>query len=162
LSRKLIHIIKILFTLVLIHLGSKTYGQTCCSGGIPLSTNLEFDIEEVNTLHIALSSDFNRLNTLYNVSETLPLNNRRRKTNSYLFRGGYDFAHGTSFEVLAPYIVQHRYISKNNGGNDNQRSSGIGDIVSSLIIHFHASGVSLLLIDCEASKVTLSGLAPYI
>jgi hypothetical protein len=76
-----------------------------------------------------LSSNFNRLNTLYNVSETLPLNNRKRRTNSYLIRGGFDFAHGISFELLIPYIIQHRKITQNFGGSDKQRSAGIGDII---------------------------------
>ena len=114
---------------MLIHIGSGSHAQTCCSGGVPLSTNLGFATEEINTLHIALSADFNTLNTLYNVSETLELNNRKRRTSSYLIRGAYDFAHGISFEVLVPYIVQHREITQNNGGNDKQRSNGIGDIV---------------------------------
>ena len=124
-----IYIKQVLFTLALIYVGSGSYAQTCCSGGVPLSTNLGFATEDANTLHVALSMDFNRLHTLYNVSESLALNNRKRRTNSYLLRGGYDFAHGVSFEVLLPFIVQHREIAQNNGGSDRQKSNGVGDIV---------------------------------
>lgn len=129
LKRVCIHIKELFFTLVLLYVGSGSFAQTCCSGGVPLSTNLGFTTSEVNTLHLAISADFNKLNKLYNVSEQLSLNNRNRSTNSYLLRAGYDLAHGISFEALLPYVVQHRRITQNNGLIDKQRSSGIGDIV---------------------------------
>jgi len=103
-------------------------GQTCCSGGVPLSTNLGFVSDDQNTLHLALSGDYNQLSTLYNEDEVLAQNNRKRSTSSYFFRVGYDFAHGWATELLVPFIFQERSITQNNGLDDLQRSTGIGDV----------------------------------
>ena len=105
------------------------YAQTCCSGGVPISSNLGFQSSDGGVLQIAVAHEANFLNTLYAESTVLPLNNRQRKTQSSLLRLAYNISHRWGVETLLPYVVQTRDITQNSGAINSERSSGIGDIV---------------------------------
>lgn len=118
------------FIIVLICLGSlnSVHGQTCCSGGIPLSNNIGLEFSENDILLLGLNYDFNNLNTLKNGSETLDDNSRLRTTHSILLNVGYAFSKKWSVESLFTWVNQRRIISQ--FGNENiDQTSGIGDAI---------------------------------
>ena len=117
------------FVLLFVLSLNPSYSQTCCSGGIPISSNIGFTNEDAGIFHLAIASDFNNLNSLFVGSDKLDNNNRRRNTNAFFFRLGYDVTPRLSFEVVLPYIIQKRAINLNNGGIDEDQTSGTGDIL---------------------------------
>ena len=103
-------------------------GQTCCSGGIPLSNNLGLAMLEKGTLQIGLNYDYNNLNTLNSGSTILDDNSRLRITHTGLLSVGYSITNNLAVESLFTYVNQRRKISQ--FGNENlDQSSGIGDAI---------------------------------
>ena len=105
-----------------------TQGQTCCSGGIPLSNNIGLEFSENNRIILGFSYDFNNLNTLKNDTETLDDNSRLRTTHSVLFNAGYAFSNRLSVESLFTWVNQRRIISEFESENIDQ-TYGIGDAI---------------------------------
>ncbi|MBO6879886.1 hypothetical protein [Winogradskyella sp.] len=103
-------------------------GQTCCSGGIPLSNNIGLEFNEDNILLLNISYDFNNLNTLKNNAETLDDNSRLRTTHSILINTGYAFSNKWSVEGLFTWVNQRRIISQFESENLDQ-TYGIGDAI---------------------------------
>ncbi len=108
---------------------TKLSGQTCCSGGVPFSSNLGFPTTNQGTFQLALAYDDNRLLTLYDEGDVLVNSNRERKTRSFFLRLGYGISERWSVETLMPYVNQRRNITQNNGEINRESSSGIGDII---------------------------------
>ena len=108
---------------------SHLIGQTCCSGGVPISSNLGFQSSEAGNLQFAAAYEHNFLNTLYSESTVLPLNNRQRQTQSFLLRLSYNFSDRFGIETLLPYVIQRRDITQNSGLINREVSNGIGDAV---------------------------------
>ncbi|MGI9533294.1 hypothetical protein [Lutimonas sp.] len=105
-----------------------TNGQTCCSGGIPLSNSIGLPIENQGAWQFSLSYDYNRLNTLLSGSDRLDDDSRLRITQSLLFNTGYTITNNLSVEFLLTYVNQKREI--NQFGNTNlDETYGIGDAV---------------------------------
>lgn len=103
-------------------------GQTCCSGGIPLSNNVGLQFNEDDILLFGLNYDYNNLNTLKNNSETLDDNSRLRTTHSVLLNLGYSISKRWTVEGLFTWVNQRRLISQ--FGNENlDQTSGIGDAI---------------------------------
>lgn len=108
--------------------GAVCYGQTCCSGGVPLSNNLGLPNEGKNSWILGLNYDYNNLNTLNAGTETLNDDSRLRITNSVLFNLGYAVTDRFSIETLFTWVNQTRTITQ--FGNENfSETSGIGDAV---------------------------------
>ena len=103
--------------------------QTCCSGGVPLSSNIGFSSSGQGAIQLAFAFEQNNLKTLYSESDILEFNNRERLTKSFLARIGYGLSDRFSIEALIPYINQVRNITQNNGSLNNESTSGIGDVV---------------------------------
>ncbi len=101
-------------------------GQTCCSGGIPLSNNIGLSNYEKGTLQIGINYDFNNLNTLNSGSERLEDNSRLRITHSILINLGYSITDKLSVEGLFTWVNQRRKITQFDNENLDQ-TSGIGD-----------------------------------
>ncbi len=112
-----------------IHLG----GQTCCSGGVPVSSNLGFRSESEGTLQLSIQTDFNVLTTLYSGSIRLDDDFRKRTTQSYLFRASYGIDSRLAVEVFFPWVRQTRKIYTPSGSTDFESSHGVGDPVALLI-----------------------------
>jgi hypothetical protein len=106
----------------------RTFSQTCCSGGVPLSNNLGLPNEGKGTFVMGLNYDYNNLNTLNAGTEKLDDNSRQRITSSILLNFGYDFTDRLSVETLFTWVNQSRTITQ--FGNENvTETSGIGDAV---------------------------------
>ena len=84
--------LKSLLLLVSVLFISSVNGQTCCSGGIPLSNNLGLENQGKGFFQIGINYDFNNLNTLNSGTQKLNDNSRKRITHSILLNSGYSFS----------------------------------------------------------------------
>ncbi len=101
--------------------------QTCCSGGVPISSNIGLKSKGKKVLQLGLSLDFNVLTTLKSGSQTLDDNLRKRTTQSAMIRAAYELTDNWSIETLFPVIRLTRTIVSNDGAVNNQFSFGFGD-----------------------------------
>lgn len=130
-------------------------GQTCCSGGIPLSNNIGLSNYEKRTLQIGINYDYNNLNTLNTGSETLDDNSRLRITHSVLINLGYNFTNNLSTEGLFTWVNQWRKISQFDNENLDQ-TSGIGDAVLLVKYEFqNALGANSAITIGSGTKIPL-------
>lgn len=104
-------------------------GQTCCSGGVPLSGNIGLPISEVGSWQMSLTYDVNTLKTLKFGSETLNDRLRERKTHSILLETGYTFSSRWSADLFLSYIRQERHIFTFTGNTQSTITNGLGDAV---------------------------------
>ncbi len=111
-------------TILLSHI---IYGQSCCSGGVPISGNLGLPISENNTWQFSLSYDINVLRTLKDGSNYLDDQSRERITQSALFQFGYSFSNRFSADGFLSYVKQERTINQ-FGNTDYTTTNGIGDM----------------------------------
>lgn len=99
--------------------------QTCCSGGVPVSSNLGLPSAESKTLQLNLSYDLNNLNTLKTEREIIDDQTRKRTTQSILLEVGYSLTDRLSVDAFFSYVRQERIIN----GNNLTFTEGIGDMV---------------------------------
>ena len=118
----------IFISIVALNYGS-LYGQTCCSGGVPISSNIGFNSERARTLQLSFTTDFNVLKSLYSGSEQLDDGFRKRTTQSYLIRGAYALTNRFSVETSLSLVRQTRKIYGINENIDFQSTFGLGDPV---------------------------------
>jgi len=104
-------------------------GQTCCSGGVPLSGNLGLPIAESHTWQFSASYDINVLKTLQSGKEKLEDDTRKRTTHTVILQIGYSLNEKFSFEVLLPYVRQERLITPTGLPKNFEATNGIGDAV---------------------------------
>ena len=107
--------------------------QTCCSGGVPISSNLGFASSDKNTLQYSISYDLNTLSQLFTEGERIDDDLRKRTTHSYLFRAHYSFSDRFSVEGLFSLVNQRRKIYDNQGDAFTESSFGLGDPVLLLL-----------------------------
>ncbi|MET2983617.1 transporter [Aureibaculum conchae] len=113
-------------------------GQTCCSGGIPLSNNLGLEMLGKGTFQIGLNYDYNNLNTLKSGSTTLDDSSRLRITHTGLLNLGFSITNNLAIESLFTWVNQRRKISQ--FGNENlDQSSGVGDAI--LLVKYRFNNV---------------------
>jgi len=101
--------------------------QTCCSGGVPLSSNLGMPPGNKGTWQFSISYDQNVLKTLKEGSNKLNDHSRERFTRSILLEAGYGITERISVDVFFSYITQERTI-RQFGNTDFVTTSGIGDL----------------------------------
>ncbi len=101
-------------------------GQTCCSGGVPVSAHLGMPQAQAKALQIGLSYDLNNLSTLKSGSEILTDRTRKRTTHSLLFELGYSISDRWSIDLLLSGVRQERRI-RGNVTEDVTRTNGFGD-----------------------------------
>ena len=121
-----------LLLLMFLLLTSSLSAQTCCSGGVPLSSNLGLPDSEAGTLQFTLSYDLNALNTLKNGRLVLDDNsgtNRNRLTHSILAELGYSFSEKISIDILFSWVRQERTNFVNGIQSDFRFTEGVGDPV---------------------------------
>jgi len=100
--------------------------QTCCSGGVPISSNLGLPQGDLGAIQFSLSYDVNVLKTLKTGTTTLDDRNRNRTTHSAILETGYTFSRRISVDALFSYVRQQRNV--NNFGTDQFTSTnGLGD-----------------------------------
>ena len=102
--------------------------QTCCSGGVPLSSNLGMPPGDKGTWQFNLSYDQNVLRTLKEGSNELNDNSRERITRSILAEVGYGFTQRIALDVFFSYVYQERTITQ-FGKTDFISTNGLGDMV---------------------------------
>jgi len=107
---------------------SQVISQTCCSGGVPLSGNIGFKGADRGTLQMELGYDLNYLATLKNGSDVFTDEIRRRITQSFLLKGGYNITKWMAVDALFTYVQQGRRITFQETVNE-VNTSGIGDAV---------------------------------
>ncbi|MCG8306195.1 MAG: hypothetical protein MI975_02310 [Cytophagales bacterium] len=125
------------------------YGQTCCSGGVPISGNLGMPYGSSGTWQFSLSYDINVLKTLKEGTEVLDDDARERITQSVLFQTGYSISKRFSADLLLSYVKQERTIRQFDN-TDYVSTGGIGD--AALLIKYTFS-------DPDRSKVLVTAAA---
>jgi len=129
------------------------YGQTCCSGGVPLTGNLGMPSAARGTWQFSPSYDLNYMNTLKQGRETVQDKSRRRLTQSFLFEAGYSVSDRLYISGLFTYVLQTRRVEQ-FGSVNSDFLHGVGDAVVLLSYRF-AGG--------EANKWEfITGLGPKI
>ncbi len=106
----------------------KLPGQTCCSGGVPVSGNLGLPPATGRTLQASLTYDLNALETLQTGARVQEDNSRRRLTHSILLELGYAFDERFSVDGFFSYVRQERQI-RQFGNLDLDITNGVGDAV---------------------------------
>lgn len=110
--------------------------QACCSGGVPVSSNLGLPASAGKTLQVSLSYDLNALNTLKTGAVTEDSRERERTTHSGLLELGYSFSDKFSVDAFFAIVRQERFIRLSN---DLTYTQGIGDAVLLLKYNLYAS-----------------------
>jgi len=106
------------------------FGQTCCSGGVPVSNNLGFQSAESGFLQYSLAVNHNQLNSLFSESNRLDDDSRLRTTQTFIIRSAYQINPRFSAELFVPFIRQTRQITQSSfGSTDLERTNGLGDII---------------------------------
>ncbi len=103
-------------------------GQTCCSGGVPLSANIGLPASDKGSWQFSLSYDRNLLKTLKNGDETLEDDLRERITRSLLFEVGYSIGTRWSVDMFLSVVEQQRSIFS-GFGTSRTVTRGFGDMV---------------------------------
>lgn len=106
----------------------KSQAQTCCSGGVPISSNLGLPVADAGILQVSLRYDLNDLNTLKSGTQTLEDDSRSRKTHSVLWQIGYSITARLSTDILFSWVKQERLI-RQFGQTDFTQTNGLGDAV---------------------------------
>ncbi len=128
----------IFILIFLIALGSNA--QTCCSGGVPISTNLGLPPSFAGTVQFTLTYDVNVLRTLKEGTNTLDDRARERITRSVILSAGYAVTDRFSFEALVPWVRQERDVQQVGGLNDFESTQGIGDLL--ILFKYRVTSVS--------------------
>jgi len=102
--------------------------QTCCSGGVPVASNLGLPLSESGTIQLSLSYDLNVLETLKTGRERLEDDSRSRKTHSGIIEIGYSFSNRFSADAFLSFVRQEREITQFNSINFSA-TNGVGDAV---------------------------------
>ncbi len=107
---------------------TESVAQTCCSGGVPVASNLGLPPAQAGAIQLSLSYDLNVLETLKTGTETLEDDSRSRKTHSTLLEVGYALSDKFSIDGLFSFVQQERVISQFSNRNIST-TRGIGDAV---------------------------------
>ena len=119
--------------------------QTCCSGGVPVSSNLGFNQGDKGLLQVSIGADFNKLATLYDGSTSLVDELRNRTTQSYITRAAYNISNRFGVEGFLPFVRQTRTIITNSGAEDFESTFGIGDPIAMLFYDVVQSPLNIRL-----------------
>jgi hypothetical protein len=103
-------------------------GQTCCSGGVPLTGNLGMPSAPSGSWQFSLSYDLNYMNTLKEGNLTIDDKSRRRMTQSILLETGYSVSNRFYISGLFTYVFQSRIIEQ-FGSSNRDFIHGLGDAV---------------------------------
>ncbi len=104
--------------------------QTCCSGGVPLASNVGgLPALDSGRIQLAAQFDVNILNTLKDENRILEDDSRSRKTYSALLHGGFSITNRIALEGLFSWVRQERRIRQPGGFDDFTSTQGIGDAV---------------------------------
>ncbi|MEL6925280.1 MAG: hypothetical protein AAFO94_14635, partial [Bacteroidota bacterium] len=114
--------------LIFFIVANNMFAQTCCSGGVPVSSNLGLPASDAGALQFSLSYDLNVLKTLKAGTEVLDDQSRNRTTHSVLLELGYAFNQRFSIDGFFSFVRQERTI-RQFGNRNFTASQGPGDAV---------------------------------
>jgi len=124
------------FTMLLSFVSTnKVTAQGCCSGGTPLSGNLDLASSDAKNLSIRITYDHNNLGDVVFKSKELEDKSRTRITNATLLRLDYTFNDWLAVNAIFSYVGQEERIQFNNVDNSTL-AKGFGDIV--LMLQYNA------------------------
>lgn len=150
--RKIILVV-LLFGIIL-NTGSSLYGQTCCSGGVPISNNIGgLPPANKGTFQISLNYDANYLRTLKDEEITLYDDSRNRTTYSLLLKTAYTITNQITLETLFSGVRQQRRIVQ-GGFEDFTQTTGLGDAVF-MVYYKYLSKTSLEMSAGVGPKIPL-------
>ncbi len=115
----------IFFTMVF----TRVQGQTCCSGGTPLTGNLGIQTIEPGSWYFNFSYDYNFLDALYSGTTLLDDDTRDRVTQSLLLQAIYPISEKFSINGLFTYVGQQRTVFSPLGNTEVTNAQGVGDMV---------------------------------
>jgi len=118
-----------LLLLVLIGQQNLAISQTCCSGGVPISSNLGLPFSEGQTLQFNLNYDLNNLNTQKTGIKVDGDRTRERLTHSTLLQWSYSLNDKWAVDALFSYVRQERSIFRQGQLSDFTFTEGLGDVV---------------------------------
>jgi hypothetical protein len=130
----------IILILLLFLASATSKGQTCCSGGVPISTNLGLPPSFAGTAQFTLTYDINVLRTLKEGTTTIEDRARERITRSIILSAGYSITDRIGMEVLLPWVRQERNIEQPGGFSDFEDTQGIGDLL--LLFKYRVTSVN--------------------
>ena len=109
-------------------LPNQIYAQGCCSGGTPLSGNLDIVTGSPRTLTFRFTYDHNNLSDIVFESRELDDKSRTRLTDATLFRTDYTFNKQFAASILLSHVRQEEIV-KTPGGDNSTVGQGFGDLV---------------------------------
>jgi len=113
--------------------------QTCCSGGVPLSSGLGMPQSAKGTWQISLNYDINVLKTLKENGDYINDNTRQRVTQSLLLQTSHSFTNRLSADLLFSYVKQKRQIDQ-FGNTDIVNTHGLGD--AALLVKYQLTNLN--------------------
>lgn len=117
----------LLLLVLMLGIGMSDLVAQCCSGGVPISSNLGLASKNAGTLQFQLSYDYNTLRDLFIERQRLEDDTRERNTHSVLLETSYDLNDAFSVTGLFSWVQQERIISTLPGQSNLTRNTGIGD-----------------------------------
>ena len=138
-----------------------TYGQTCCSGGVPISGNLGLPPGSGGTWQLSLGYDVNVLKTLMDGRDVLDDQSRERVTQSILFQSGYSITDRFSADLFFSYVKQERTITQFDK-TDYTSTNGIGDAALLLKYSLSKSSSNKFLFTIAAGPKFPTGRSDFI
>lgn len=100
--------------------------QGCCSGGAPLSGNLNLNQVNKGLLLLNVTYDYNQLKDVVFKTDIINDNTRSRITNTSFLRLDYSLNNRLAFGILLPFVEQVEKINANT--SNKTKSKGLGDI----------------------------------
>ncbi len=116
-------------SLLFIFISFEIFSQACCSGGVPLTTNIGFPAAGKGNLQLSLNQDVNVLKTFKSNSETLDDHSRIRRTHSTLVSVGYSLTSRISTDFTFSYVWQRREIRQPGLPSTIEKTDGFGDVM---------------------------------
>lgn len=145
---------KLLIIPLLCFLPSLGFAQACCSGGVPIASNLGLAAQEKGTLQLQFTYDWNHLQALFSGNEQLNDDTRIRNTHSFLLESSYDISKAFSVSALFSVVRQERIIST-FGDPDITINTGLGDAI--ILVRYN-----LLTARPQSPHQLIIGLGPKI
>jgi hypothetical protein len=116
-------------TLLFAVITNYSFGQACCSGGVPLGGTLGLGTADYKTFQFLLTYDRNVLNDLMSNSTLLKDDTRSRLTNSTLLEVNYGINKRWAVAAVLPFVRQERIIKGFEGKEDFTFTQGLGDVM---------------------------------
>ena len=102
-------------------------GQACCSGGVPISSNLGLSTGDARSWQFLLSYDLNRMKDLMDERTVLDDDTRTRTTHSILLEANYGLSRRITLTTMVSLVRQERAIRSSADPQELTATQGLGD-----------------------------------